>query len=395
VDPEAGEDQRLWRDTVRRFLETEAPIGRARALIDDEQGYDPALYRRMAALGWTAPLAPEGAGGGSVGGRPFADLAVVAEEMGRTLTPAPVIEVNLGLLALRLTGTPASEPILDRLVSGRSSMSLALAGATGDGWNPDGDGLTAEPTSAGGWRLIGERAAVPFGHSVDLLLAVARGPDGDTRLFIVPSDSQGLRSLRLESLDLTRPLARVEFDGVELGPAAAVGSGPWDPTAYRTWLAAAVALQATESTGALARVVEMSLEYAGQRRAFGRAIGSFQAVKHRLADMALWLEWARTASALAVQAADEWLVEGTDSSAGPSAERLLEAASVAKVVIGEFGPALVRSAVQVHGGIGYTWEHDLHLYLRRVESNAALLGTADFHRDELARRIGFPELVAG
>ena len=120
MDPGAGEDQRLWRETARRFLEAEAPIGRTRALIDDEQGYDRARYRRMADLGWMAPMAPEAAGGGSVSGGPFADLAVVAEELGRTLTPTPVIEANLALLALRLLGVPDAGPLMERLVSGRA-----------------------------------------------------------------------------------------------------------------------------------------------------------------------------------------------------------------------------------------------------------------------------------
>ena len=387
MDPGAGEDQRLWRETARRFLEAEAPIGRTRGLIDDEQGYDRARYRRMADLGWMAPMAPEATGGGSVSGRPFADLAVVAEELGRTLTPTPVIEANLALLALRLLGVPDAGPLMERLVSGRASISLAVAGL-GDSWNADGAGLQAEPTSDGAWRLEGSRSAVAFGHSVDLLLSSAQGPDGEVRLFLVPTDLPGLSTLRLESLDLTRPLARIDYHGVQVGPQDALNSVPGHPPAFTAWLAAAVALQAAESVGALSRAMEVSVDYAQQRRAFGRVIGSFQAVKHRLADTALWLEWSRAASALAVQAADEWL-------AGGSEQALLEAASVAKVVLGEFGPALVRSAVQIHGGIGYTWEHDIHLYLRRVEANAALLGTADFHRELLAQRIGFPQPVPG
>ena len=378
----------MWRDTARRFLEAESPVARARTLIDDRDGYDRPLYRRMAELGWTAPMAPPAAGGGSVSGQAFADLAVVAEEMGRTLTPAPVMEANLVLLALELTGEAGSGPVVEGLLSGRTTVSLAVAGPTGDGWDAEGAGLSAEPTAQGGWRLTGVRSLVPFGHSVDLLLVAARDGDGGVRFFLVPAGGPGLSRLRLESFDLTRPLARIDFDAVQLDRVAALGSGPCDPAAYDAWLAAAVALQTADTVGALARVMEVSVGYAQQRRAFGRAIGSFQAVKHRLADMALWLEWARTASGLAIAAADEWRAGGSD-------QAVVEAASVAKVVIGEFGPALVRAAVQVHGGIGYTWESDIHLYLRRVEANAALLGTIDFHGDRLARRIGFPESVPG
>ena len=385
MDP-GTEEQQLWRETARRFLETEAPVGHARSLIGDDHGYDRSLYRRMADLGWMAPMAPESSGGGSLSGRPFADLAVVAEEMGRTLTPGPVVEANLALLALRLMAVPAPKALIESLTAGRATVTVALAGSAGDGWNAEGEGLTAEATPKG-WNLSGVRAAVPFGHSVDTILTTARSFDGAVRLFLVPSRTPGLGCVRLESLDLTRPLARLEFDEVELDAQAALSPSPADTTTLGAWLAATVVLQAAETIGALAWVMEVSVEYAQQRRAFGRAIGSFQAVKHRLADMALWLEWARAASALAVESADEWM-------RGGSHHALMEAASVAKVVQGEYGPALVRSAVQVHGGIGYTWEHDVHLYLRRVEANAALLGTTDFHRDLLARRIGFPEAVS-
>ena len=381
-----GEEQRLWRETARRFLDKEAPVGHARALIGDHRGYDPTLYRRMAELGWMAAMAPENSGGGSVSGHPVADAAVVAEELGRTLTPAPVLEVNLSVLALRVMARTDERRRIGPLVSGATTASLAVLGPTGDGWNAAADGLVAEPIEGGRWRLTGTRTAVAFGLSVDTFLATARGPGGPM-LFLVPAATPGLQVVRLESFDLTRLLARLDFEGVALGPEAALTPGPIDPTVLGAWLAAAAALQTAETTGALARVAELSVEYAKTRRAFGRAIGSFQAVKHRLADMTLWLEWARAASALAVSAADQWL-------AGGPAAPLMEATGVAKVVIGEFAPTLVRSAIQVHGGIGYTWEHDAHLYLRRVEANGALWGTTDFHRDRLAEHIGFSEPVA-
>ena len=374
----------MWRETARRFLQAEAPIGHARSLIGDETGYDRNLYRRMAALGWTAPLAPEPAGGGSVSGAPFDDLAAVIEEIGGHLTPGPLLEANLAALALGRIAGAAHRGLLEGLVSGQTTATVALAAPADDGWNANAFGLIAEPSPHGAWRLSGARDVVAFGASVDILLTSARSPDGRLQLVVVPVDRPGVRAARLQSFDLTRPLVRLEFVGAEV-PAES-GLYIADPSILEAALAAGVVLQAAETVGALSRVFEMSVAYAQDRRAFGRAIGSFQAVKHRLADMALWLEWARAAADLAVKAADEWW-------AGEPADRLLEAASVAKSVLGEFGPLMVRSAVQVHGGIGYTWEHDCHLYLRRVEANAALWGTTDFHRDRLAVRLGLPESV--
>jgi len=184
----------------------------------------------------------------------------------------------------------------------------------------------------------------------------------------------------LETLDLTRPLAAVELSDVEV-PAASVLGQLGSVEADVEWLALlAGALQCAETVGAMDACLEMTLDYARSRRAFGRPIGSFQAIKHRLADMVLWLEWSRAAAAAAV-----------GSLAVQSPSDPAEAVSVAKAVIGEHSPGLVRSAVQIHGGIGYTWEHDVHLYLRRVEANAVLYGTTDFHRNRLAGMIGFPE----
>jgi alkylation response protein AidB-like acyl-CoA dehydrogenase len=403
VEPAAGESQRFWQETARRFLEAQAPIAHARGRIGHPDGYDRPLYRRMAGLGWTAPLVPEDLGGGSVSGHPVSDLAVVAGELGRTLTPTPVLEANLAAAAVRIWGsTEHQQTMLPGIASGEITASVASAAPSLDGWNESAEGLMAEPAAAGGWALTGARSPVAFGRSVDLLVTSALRADQGVSLFLVGAGQGAVRYRALESFDLTRPLAGVDFEGVALGEDSCLSARVAEATDVGAWLALAAVWQTADTVGALGRAFEITLEYAKDRRAFGRAIGSFQAIKHRLADMALWLEWCRAASSAAVEAADEWWANmlrhrsaavRTEGGAASTraAVRLAEAASVAQSVVGEFGPGLVRSALQVHGGIGYTWEHDIHLFLRRVEANAALGGTTDFHRDRLARLVGFPD----
>ncbi|MHB1445230.1 MAG: acyl-CoA dehydrogenase family protein [Acidimicrobiales bacterium] len=377
------EDQSFFQETARRFLEAEAPVSYARRLIDDPAGFDPAVYARAAELGWLAPLAPEDFGGGSVSSRAVADLAIVAEETGRTLFPGPLLESNLAAAAIaRLGSDDQKARYLSDLVSGRITAALAWSSGE-DGWPGAGAGagadagVWAEPTTDAGWRLSGVRHLVPYGSAVDLLVVAAILRSGVAGLFLVPADSTGVTSQKMETFDLSRRLSSIELAGADLPGSTLLGAGAADGSELDRLLILASVLQCAETVGAMERCFEMTLDYAKARRAFGRPIGSFQAIKHRLADMVLWLEWSKAAVEAAVDALDA----GTGEA---------EAASVAKSVIGEHGPLLVRSAVQVHGGIGYTWEHDVHLFLRRVEANAFLYGSTDFHRSRLAGMVRFP-----
>jgi len=389
------EDQSFFQETARRFLEAEAPVGSARRLIDDLVGFEPGVYRRAADLGWLAPLAPEDFGGGSVSGRAVADLAIVAEETGRVLFPGPLLDSNLAAAAVAHLGSDEQKAgHLPDLVSGRATAALAWSWGD-DGWpaagTPADAGASADPTPDGGWRLSGARHLVPYGSAVDLLVVAATLPAGSVGLFLVPASSAGLTARRIDTFDLTRPLATLDLAAVDLPGTSLLGGGREDAGAagLERLLVLASVLQCAETVGAMEACFEMTLDYAKSRRAFGRPIGSFQAIKHRLADMLLWLEWSKAAVEAAVDAFDrDGAVDGLlGAGAGTDAA---EAASVAKSVIGEHGPLLVRSAVQVHGGIGYTWEHDVHLFLRRVEANGYLYGSTDFHRSRLAGLVGFP-----
>ncbi len=390
------EDQSFFQETARRFLESEAPVGYARRLIDHPTGFEPDVYRRAADLGWLAPMAPEAFGGGSVSGRAAADVAIVAEETGRTLFPGPVLESNVAAAAISgLGGDEHKAAYLPDLISGRATAALAWS-TGGDGWPAPGDvsgaGVSAQPRTGGGWRLSGTVQLVPYGSAVDLLVVSASLPGGPGGLFLVPAGTAGVTCRRMDTFDLTRSLSAVELAAVDLPAGSRLGQGE---TGLESLLVLACILQCAETVGAMERCFEMTLDYAKARRAFGRPIGSFQAIKHRLADMVLWLEWSKAAVEAAVVAWDDSRGENGTLGAGAStksaeAAEAAEAASVAKSVIGEHGPLLVRSAVQVHGGIGYTWEHDVHLFLRRVEANGYLYGSTDFHRSRLAGLVGFP-----
>jgi alkylation response protein AidB-like acyl-CoA dehydrogenase len=236
--------------------------------------------------------------------------------------------------------------------------------------------VTASPVP-GGFRLDGVKSPVEDAQVADVLLVTAKAREGLTQ-FLVPSDAAGLSITTLQSLDLTRRFSQIEMRGVEVSSREIVGEIGGAEEAIERELSLAVALQCAETVGATDRAFDMTLAYVKERKAFGRPVGSYQAIKHRCADMLLWLESAKAATVAAVNA--------VQADSGGSA-----AASLAKAYVGDRCPVVVRECLQFHGGIGFTWEHDLHLFMRRVESNAAIYGNADYHRDRLARRTVFDD----
>jgi len=382
LDLALSEDQQFFRDTTRKYLLSEWPMSRVRGLIDDPLGFDRGAWQQGAELGWFSMLVPEELGGGSVSGAGVSDLAIVAEELGRVVFPGPVLPTNVVALALATEGSSAQQAAhLPGIVGGEVIATWAIAEAN-DRWDGAGVGLEATP-SAGGFRLHGTKHFVQDAHVADLLLVAARTAGGLSQ-FLVPATAAGITIEPLQSLDLGRRLANVAFDGVEVSATDAVGDIDGAEEAIRRQLNVAVALQSAETVGALDALFDMTLAYAKDRKAFGRPIGSFQALKHRLADMLLWLESSKAAAVAAAHAADAGNGAASD-----------ELASVAKCYIGERGPEIARDCLQIHGGIGFTWEHDLHLYLRRVEANAALYGSPDRHRDRLATALGMTGVAVG
>jgi alkylation response protein AidB-like acyl-CoA dehydrogenase len=374
VDLDLTDDQDLFLDTTRKFLTASWPVSAVRRLIDDPVGFDRDVWATGAELGWTSLLVPEAHGGGTISGQGVADLAIVAEELGRFVFAGPVLPANVVAFSLARWGSDdLAKMHLPALAAGTEMAAWATAEGN-DRWGADDVALTATP-SGDGYRLDGLKSPVQDAHVADQLLVTARTPGGITQ-FLLPAATAGLTIIPLKGLDLARRFAQVTFAGVQVPSSAVVGAVDQAADAVEKQLALAVTLQCCETVGTTDRAFEMTLSYVKDRKAFGRPIGSYQALKHRLADMLLWLESSKAAAAAAAQAVE------FDINAS-------QAASLAKAYIGDRCPVIVRECLQMHGGIGFTWEHDLHFFMRRVDSNAAIYGTPDYHRDRLAGAVGF------
>jgi alkylation response protein AidB-like acyl-CoA dehydrogenase len=352
------------RAAVREFLQSASPSGTVRQLMATERGYDEGVWRQMACeLGLHGIAVPEEWGGAGAG---MPELAVVFEEMGAALLCSPFFStVALAAQAILASGDRAAmEEFLPTFVDGTTTATLILNGQL-NAWDAADVTLTAAPDGEG-YRVSGDAPLVLDGHSVDLLLVVANTPAG-TSLFAIAADSAGVERESLASLDRTRKVARIRFDGVSgrlIGNDGEAASG-----LARTSNLAAVAL-AAEQVGAAQRCLDMAVSYARDRIQFGRAIGSFQAIKHRCADMLVLVEGARSAVVHAAEAAD-------------SAD-LATAAAVAKMVCSDAFLQVALDNMRIHGGIGFTWEHDAHLYVRRAKATELIFGSPDYHAQRLA-----------
>jgi alkylation response protein AidB-like acyl-CoA dehydrogenase len=370
VNFEFDADQEELRRTVRRFFERSSAEADVRRLMATESGYDPAVWEKMATqLGLHGMAIPEEYGGA---GFSFVELGVVLEEMGRALLCAPFFAsvVLAAELLKAIDDEQARKDYLPGIASGETIATVALTEADGR-WQPSSVTTRAVP-DAGAWRLTGAKTFVPDGASASLLLVVARTGDG-VGVFAVDSDAPGLSCLALPTMDQTRKQARVELDAV---PARLLG-GPGDgwPAVSRMLQVAAVGL-AAEQVGGAQRALEMAVEYAKLREQFGRPIGSFQAIKHKCASMLVEVESMKSAAYYGLWAA-----------ASGSGE-LPVVASIAKVCCSDGYTMVTSENIQIHGGIGFTWEHPAHLYFKRARSSRVLLGGPDYHRDLIARLAG-------
>jgi alkylation response protein AidB-like acyl-CoA dehydrogenase len=365
-----SEEQEELRRAVRRFLDDKSPMTEVRRLMETTDGYDPAVWQQMGSqLGLQGLAVPEEYGGSGFG---YVELIVVLEEMGASLLCAPYFS-TVALAANCLLSTfdeSAKKDLLPGIASGETIATLAF---TEDSGRWDLDGITLEASGGGkGWTLQGHKMFVIDGHTASLVLVAARTGAG-VSLFAVEGDADGLTRTPLATMDQTRKQARLEFDGT---PARLVGEeGSAAQVLTRTLDLAAVAL-AAEQVGGAQRCLDMSVEYAKTRIQFGRPIGSFQAIKHKCADMLLEVESAKSAAYYAGWAAAE------------DSEELPVVASLAKSYCSEAYFHAAAENIQIHGGIGFTWEHDAHLYFKRAKSSELLLGDPTYHRELLAQRIG-------
>ena len=355
----------LFTSTTQAFLQKESPLRRVRELHAAGESFDPSWWRRAADLGWTGLLVPEDLGGGSVSGDGLGDLASVAEQLGTTVAPGPLYPVSVVLAALAGCADPhAHTAMIDSLIAGETVASWAVC-EPGRGWEPTDPSVTATAIDAG-YRIDGTKDRVEAGAQSGVLLVVARcGPE--VRQFLVPTDAAGVRIEPQRSVDLVKQFARVEFDGVIVAPSAAVGSAAETAALIDRQARIAQILQCCEVVGILQTVFDFTVQWALDRHSFGRPLASYQALKHRFADMKMRLEACRATTAAAVA---ELAVDSPTAGV---------AVSVAKSYVGEMAGAIVQDCVQMHGGIGVTWEHDLHLYLRRVTLYRSIFGTPEDH----------------
>jgi alkylation response protein AidB-like acyl-CoA dehydrogenase len=370
VDFSFSSDQQLLRSAARGFLDEHCAPAAVRALWDDPRGESATTWKEMARLGWLGLALPEAFGGSELG---MVETAILLEEMGRAACPGPYLPTVLSAAAILAAGTPALQARwLPAIATGDARASLALLDGALD-WSPDALATRAEP-AGGGFRLTGVKPFVPWAHVADVLLVPARAPQGPS-LFLVDRGAAGLALAPVTGMDLATRWVTVRLDGVTVGADAVLGppgqAGPLLADLLRRGAVGAAA----EMLGAARRCLDMSVAYAKVREQFGQPIGSFQAIRHMCADMLLEVENAHAATYYAAWALDA------------RAEDHEVAASVAKAYVGEAARKVCGDAIQVHGGIGFTWEYDLHLYFKRAKALEPMYGDADYHRELIVRHV--------
>jgi alkylation response protein AidB-like acyl-CoA dehydrogenase len=374
VDFELSEDQLALREAAASLIEARAPMTRVRAVAATENRLDDELWSAMADQGWLAVDRPEASGGLGLG---MVEVAVLCEQIGRHLAPVPFLGTvlargaleaavtNRTLDAANVLGEHSIAEWTDQLSSGEKAGAVA--------WSRRVEAVGASEDGSGGWVLSGRTDPVVYGSSSDILVVFAGAPH-DSALFAVAM-TDDMRPRPEPAMDVTRSISRVEFDRT---PALLIG----DAEQAQALLDRAATGTSAELLGSANRAMEMSVEYAKDRVQFGRPIGSFQAIKHRCADMLVDVEGMRSVAYYAA-----WAVGASD----PEAR---SAASTAKIWCSDASSRVMASALQVHGGIGFTWEHDMHLFLKRSQLDEVSFGDATFHRDRLAALLR-PKAEAG
>jgi alkylation response protein AidB-like acyl-CoA dehydrogenase len=364
------DDQEFFRDTTRKFLESECPIVKVRELAASAEGFEPGYWRQGAELGWTSLLVPEELGGGSISGSGVVDLTLVADAFGSHVAPGPLLPTNVVAAAIARSGTDEQKTgVLPALLAGE----MVAAWAVGEPAPHDrlGDVAVSATADGGDFVLSGVKSPVEAGAQSEQLLVTARTDDGLAQ-FLVPADTSGVTITPLDSLDLVRRYARVELDGVHVPASAAVGVPGQSDADIERQLQLAIVIQTAECVGAAQTVFDFTLEWMFNRYSFGRPLASYQELKHRFADMKMWLE------------ASHGLAAATAREVEAQTAGVEETVSAAKAYTGQYLAELVQDCVQMHGGIGVTYDHDIHLYLRRVTVDRLTHGTPADHRQRIA-----------
>lgn len=369
------DEQEQFRTALRRFLNDRSPTTEVRRLMATETGYDPAVWRQLSEeLALPGIHVPEQYGGAGFG---MVELGIVMEELGRSLLCAPYFSTAvLAANAILNAGAEAQKAaLLPDLASGARLATLAIAEPDGD-WNPAAIATVAAP-AGDGYRLDGIKSYVVDGHIADLLIVAARAPKTSglegLALFTLAADTSGVKRRQLAAMDPTRKIAQIEFSGAQASLLGNFNDGA--KAIERTLDQAAIAL-ANEMAGGAQTMLDSAVNYAKMRVQFGRTIGSFQAIKHKLADLLLEVELAKSAAYYAAQAA---------AANDPEWPAL---ANLAKAATSETYIHAAAECIQIHGGIGFTWDNDTHLWFKRAKSSEVFLGQPSYHRELLMRRWG-------
>jgi alkylation response protein AidB-like acyl-CoA dehydrogenase len=368
-----SQEQEMLRGTARKFFENECKSEFVRARMEEDAGVTPEFWKKLAEQGWLGLVYPEEFGGTGLG---FVDLTVLMEEMGRAVMPGPFFSTLLAGLAINEAGSAdQKKEWLGKLSDGHAKATLAWTEPSAR-WDAAGV-TTAARGAGGGWTLSGTKLFVPDAHIADVFVVVARTSEGKrpeegVSLFLVPRSAKGLSTKLLPTMDQTRKLGEVKLEDT---PAVLLGTkdAGWAPL-ERVIQRATVALCA-EMCGGAQKVLDMTTDYAKIRIAFGKPIGSYQGVKHRAADMLVDVENAKSLTYYAAWAVDENVPEAA------------LAASMAKAYASDAYRKVSGAGIQLHGGIGFTWEHDLHLYFKRAKASEFTFGDATYHREKVAQLI--------
>jgi alkylation response protein AidB-like acyl-CoA dehydrogenase len=372
VESELTSDQSMLVEATRDYLAAAYPTDKVVETRDDPAGFERDYWSQGAELGWTSLVVSDEDGGGSVSGGPLSDLGLLAFEFGRTAAPGPLGSVNAVASALTRVGSDDQKSeLLAKVLEGSTIATVAAAeprpfdrlGAIGVTAKRQGDDYV----------LSGRKTLIESGAQADLLLVTARDEDDELVQLLVPTGAAGVTITPLQTLDLTRRFAGASFDDAVL-PASAVLGTPGAATEAEAehQLQVQIVVQLFETVGAMDRALEYTYHWMFDRYSFGRPLASYQALKHRFADMRAWAE----AGAAIANTAAQHVQEGSD--------RAGEMVSVGKSFLGPYSRTVLHECVQLHGGIGVTFEHDLHIFLRRVVLNSQLLGTVEDHRERLA-----------
>jgi alkylation response protein AidB-like acyl-CoA dehydrogenase len=367
---ERNADQELFEETTRRFIASHCPLTKLRDLAGTKSGFEPAYWRQGAELGWTSLVVPEEAGGGSVSGSGVLDLVLVAYEFGLHAAPGPLGPTNVVAAALGRWGSDAqrSGPLAG-LLSGEAIA--AWAWAEPPPHDRMGEITLTAQKDGDGFVLSGSKAPVEAGVEADHLLVTTRDESGLSQ-FLVAADTPGVTVIPLQGLDMTRRFARVDFDQARVPASTLVGNAQEATDGVEWLIDLAIVIQMAETVGAMQWAFDTTLEWALNRYSFGRPLASYQEIKHRFADLKMWLEASYGITSEAARAVAD------------DRSNRAELVSAGKFYVGRHGPELMQDCVQLHGGIGVTFDHDLHLFLRRVTTNVPTFGSPGEHAARLA-----------